>query len=288
MPRLSLSRKRPVDPTELAGSVALVTGAASGIGRSIARLVGSLGAEVHVCDISVDGVEAVAAEISAAGGRATSHVLDVSDATALESLAASLFAGGGGVDLLFNNAGVGHAGKVADTPLEDWRRLVEINLMGVVHGVHAFLPKMLERGVAATIVNTASGAGLLPNPGMVPYSTTKAAVVGLSVALDTEVRGRGVRVVALCPGIIDTAIVRTSTMRGSWAKSQDAAVKFYAKRGTSPDVVARDALAAVRSGKVIVPTPRWQVLPMWLGNRWVPGLTRRISNASMKVIGPRK
>jgi short-subunit dehydrogenase len=203
----------------------------------------------------------------------------------MESLAARLFADDQGVDLLFNNAGIGHAGFVADTPLEDWRRVLDVNLMGVVNGVHAFVPKMLAREASAHIVNTASLAGLVPNPGLVPYSTSKAGVVGLSLALDTELRHKGIRVHALCPGIIDTAIVGTSTMRGAWADRQQRATRFYAKRGTSPDVVARDALRGVERNRTIIPSPRWQASPTWALERFAPRLSRRASAAAMRVLG---
>jgi NAD(P)-dependent dehydrogenase (short-subunit alcohol dehydrogenase family) len=110
--------------------------------------------------------------------------------------------------------------------------------------------------------------------GMVPYATTKAAVVGLTEALDAELRPQGIRVSALCPGVIATDIIRTSTTRGDWVGRQDRLVRLYATRGTSPDVVARAALDAVARKRVIVPTPRNQVTPMWLLQRWIPGAAR--------------
>lgn len=184
--------------------------------------------------------------------------------------------GAGPVDLLFNNAGIGHAGALTGTTLENWRRLIDVNLMGVVHGLHAFLPRLLEQETPAHIVNTASMAGLVPAAGLGAYSATKSAVVGLSEALDVELIGTPVRVSALCPGVIDTAIVSTSTMRGERADRQHRTVDFYAKRGTSPDVVARQALAAVARGRRIVPTPRYQVVPHWLLKRIVPPVGRAL------------
>jgi NAD(P)-dependent dehydrogenase (short-subunit alcohol dehydrogenase family) len=259
---------------ERAGRVAVVTGAGSGIGRSLAVLLAREGAGVHVVDVDRAAVEEVAAAVRDVGGRATSYVVDVADAAAVERLAAEVFEAEGHVDLLFNNAGIGHAGDVVDTPLEDWRRVLEVNLFGVIHGVSAFVPRLVAQGRPATIVNTASMAGLLPVAGMVPYSTSKAGVVGLSEALDAELAPRGVRVLALCPGVIDTAIVRQSVTRGDWARRQERLTRLYATRGTSPDVVARDALAAVARGRSIVPTPRSQVAPMWLLKRWAPPLAR--------------
>ena len=156
---------------------------------------------------------------------------------------------------------------MADTTLADWRRLVDVNFMGVVHGLQAFLPRLLAQDRPAHIVNTASMAGLVPNPGMTAYSATKAAVVGLSEALEGELTGTNVSVSVLCPGIINTAIVATSTMRGEWVDRQAATTELYAKRGTSPDVVARQSLDAVTRGRIIVPTPRYQVVPGWFLKR---------------------
>ena len=259
---------------ELQNRVAVVTGAGSGIGRSIALLLARHGAVVHAVDISAENARAVAAEVDVAGGRGVPHTVDVSDPAAVERLAAVVYDAESGVDLLFNNAGIGHAGAVVDTPLEDWRRILDVNLMGVVHGIHAFVPRLLDQGRPAAIVNTASMAGLVPMAGMVPYATSKAAVVGLTEGLDAELRPHGIRVSALCPGIIDTAIVRTSVTRGDWVRRQGRLTNLYATRGASPDVVARAALDAVVRKHVIVPTPRAQVTPMWLLQRWVPGAAR--------------
>lgn len=268
---------------DLTGSTAVVTGAASGIGRSLALLLGERGATVHLADRDGAAVETVAEQVRAAGGTATAHTLDVTDPEAVQQLADALFALGP-VDLLFNNAGIGHAGAVVDTPLEDWRRLIDVNVMGVVHGLHAFLPGLLTQGRPAHIVNTASMAGLVPVPGLTPYSTTKSAVVGMSDALDMELRGTGVRVSALCPGVIDTAIIGTSTMRGDWAGRQSKAVDLYARRGTSPDVVARQALAAVGRHRPVIPSPRAQVVPHWVLKRVSPRAGRVVSLLTVKLL----
>jgi len=246
-----------IDTSHLSGKTAVVTGAGSGIGRSLATLLAQRGAVVHAADVNGD--------------------------SAVARLADRAFQDGP-VHLLFNNAGIGHAGSVADTPLGDWRRLIDVNLMGVVHGLHAFLPRLLAQDGPAHIVNTASMAGLVPAAGLSAYSATKAAVVALSDALDVELAGTRVRVSALCPGVINTAIVATSTMRGEWAGRQARTVDLYARRGTSPDVVARQALAAVRRGRRIVPVPRYQVVPHWLLKRVVPPAGRALSLASYRYL----
>ncbi len=147
---------------DLHGRTAVVTGAGSGIGRALALLLARRSAFVHVADLDAGRAQAVTHQILDSGGQAVAHTVDVS--AAVDALAEQV-AQAGGVDVLFNNAGIGHAGNVADTPLSDWQRVIDVNLMGVVHGVHAFVPLLLTQGRPAHIVNTASVAGLLPVPG---------------------------------------------------------------------------------------------------------------------------
>ncbi len=264
---------------DLTGRTAVVTGAGSGIGRALARLLAARGATVHLAGHDPDRLAVVADEL---GERAVVHDVDVADPAAVEALGVAVT---GPVHLLFSNAGIGHAGAVVDTPLEDWRRLVEVNLMGVVHGLRTFLPRMLAQGEPGHVVHTASVAGLVPNPYMVPYSTTKAAVVGLTKGLAVELRGTSVSVHALCPGVIDTDIVARSTMRGAFAARQAKAVRLYATRGTSPDVVARQALEGVARGKVVIASPRYQVTPLWLLDRVAPAAARRVSALTVRAVG---
>ena len=272
-----------VDASDLAGKAAVVTGAGSGIGRSLARLLAERGATVHVVDVNGTNAVTVAHDIRDTGGTAVSHTVDVTDAAAVIRLADTVF-GDGPVDLLFNNAGIGHAGAIVETTLDDWHRLIDVNLMGVVHGLNAFLPRILAQDRPAHIVNTASMAGLVPAAGLGAYSATKAAVVGLSEALDIELIGSRVRVTALCPAVINTAIVGTSTMRGAWADRRERTIDFYARKGTSPDVVARQALSAVTRGRRIVPTPRYQTVPHWLLKRVMPRAGRAASIATFRYL----
>ncbi|MEA2423157.1 MAG: hypothetical protein QOF55_2256, partial [Thermoleophilaceae bacterium] len=211
--------------SEFTGKIVVITGAGSGIGRATALLFGRLGAKVHVTDIDGDAAAAVRDEI----GSAVAHTVDSSDPAALEALAVRVFEEDGGVDVLHNNAGIGHAADIEETTVEDWQRVIGVNLLGVAYGVQAFAPRMLKQGRPATIVNTASMAGLVAAPTMAPYSASKFGVVGMSEALDAEMRPRGINVSAICPGIIDTNITRTAIMRGQPADRRQKAIDFYRK-----------------------------------------------------------
>ena len=187
------------------GAVAIVTGAASGIGRALAEALAAQGADVVLADLQAELAEEVAAAIRQRGGSATSAALDVRDADAVEALVATTFDRAGRLDMLFNNAGIAVAGQAEEHEVADWKKIVDINILGVAHGVAAAYPRMLEQGFGH-IVNTASMAGLLPTPSLTAYGTTKHAVVGMSRSLRAEAASRGVRVSAVCPGVIRTPI----------------------------------------------------------------------------------
>ncbi|HEU4362546.1 MAG TPA: SDR family NAD(P)-dependent oxidoreductase [Mycobacterium sp.] len=263
---------------DLTGRIAVVTGAGSGIGAATARLLARHGAKVHIADLNADAAAAVAGEIGGQNGQAAHHRVDVTRPEDIEALAEAIFTAEGRVDILHNNAGIGHAGDIDATTVEDWQRVIGVNLLGVAYGVQAFVPRMLRQGSPAVIVNTASMAGLFPTAKMAPYCASKFGVVGMSESLNAELCSRGIRVVAVCPGVINTAIVRESTMRGQLAADQAKLVAFYANRGTSPDTVARAVLAAIARPRPIVVSPRWQVLVPYLLHRLSPRLTQALAS----------
>jgi NAD(P)-dependent dehydrogenase (short-subunit alcohol dehydrogenase family) len=263
--------------------IVVVTGAGSGIGQATARLFGRRGARVHVADIDGDSAAATASELP----DAVAHTVDCSDPQAVESLAERVFAEGRGVDVLHNNAGIGHAGDIEQTTMEDWQRVIGVNLLGVAYGVQAFVPRLLAQGRPATIVNTASAAGLFAVPQMAPYCASKFGVVGLTEALDAELFDRGIRVCAICPGIVDTAIVSTSILRGEPEGRRQAAMDFYRRRGVSPDEVAKAVLDAVENGKLIKTVPPAQVMAPWAIRRLSPRLAGFLIRKLSGVLGPR-
>ena len=190
----------------LQGRFAVVTGGGSGIGAAVARELARRGVAVVVADVE-DRALAVAEEIAEIGDRAIGVLCDVRDASSLVAAREVALTEFGRVDILVNNAGVLSLGNPEDLPLEEWERLVEVNLLGVVRGVHAFLPHFLAQG-QGHIVNTASVAGLFPySPDMLPYSVTKAGVLALSEGLALSADPRGVGVTCLCPaGVAPTRI----------------------------------------------------------------------------------
>jgi NAD(P)-dependent dehydrogenase (short-subunit alcohol dehydrogenase family) len=269
---------------ELAGRVAVVTGAGSGIGRSTALLLARLGASVYAADLNEDGAAAVAAEIQARGGRATPHAVDVSDPAAVEVLAERVFAAEGAVDVLHNNAGIGHGGPVEETTLEEWQRVLGVNLMGVVHGIHYFVPRMLRQGRPANIVNTASMAGLVAIAELAPYCTSKHAVVGLSESLNAELAPRGIHVSVICPGLINTPIVGAASLHGELGKQRDRIQRFYERFGSSPDVVAEAVVDAIRRDKLIRTVPRHHVALNWGLRRISPRAAQPLARANKRLL----
>jgi NAD(P)-dependent dehydrogenase (short-subunit alcohol dehydrogenase family) len=270
---------------DLTGKVAVVTGAGSGIGRSTALLLARHGARVHAADLNAERVQAVAVEIEASGGSASPHTLDVSDPAAVEDFAAKVFELEGAVDVLHNNAGIGHGGNIEHTTAEDWSRVIGVNLLGVAYGVQAFVPRMLRQGRPASVVNTASQLGLMPSANTAPYCASKYGVVGLSEALNAELSKQGIHVSAICPGIIDTAIVAESTVRGDMQQLHENLVGFYSKHGASPDEVAGAVLRAIEKQTLIVPVPKRQVLALYLLHRFSPRLVQPIARHMPRLLG---
>ncbi len=185
------------------GQVAIVTGGASGIGLALGRHLAGLGLHVVLCDVDAEGLARAAIEVPA-----ETFVLDVTDADAVRGVVERVAAAHGRLDYLFNNAGVGGTLPMLQATLAHWRRVVGLNLMGVVHGVQAAYPIMVRQGFGH-LCNTASISGLVPVPGQTLYNTTKYAVVGLSHTLRPEAALAGVGVSVACPGPVRSAIWST-------------------------------------------------------------------------------
>ncbi len=258
------------------GIRAVVTGAGGGLGRSFALRIAKGGGAVLITDVDEAGAAKTLEDVIRAGGRGTVRRCDVRSA---EEVAALVDAGEkdlGGIDLAINNAGVAVAGNVGDVPLADWKWQIDINLWGVIHGCHAFVPYFRRQG-RGHIINVASMAGLIAVPGMAPYNVTKFAVVAMSEAMQGELHGSGVGVTVLCPSFFQTNIMssgRTNGMKVGIAEKRMQSTKIQA------DQVAECALAAARSDALYaLPHPDGKA--MWGLKRLSPtlyqALTRRLS-----------
>jgi NAD(P)-dependent dehydrogenase (short-subunit alcohol dehydrogenase family) len=251
------------------GGVAVVTGAASGIGRAIAETLAQRGSHVVLADVDLDEAEGIAAGIRKTGGRASARHLDVRSFAEFREAVAGTVEQLGRLDCIFNNAGIGATGEVADYTMDAWDRVLGVNLMGVIHGVQCAYPVMLRQGFGQ-IVNTASMAGLTTSPGMASYTTTKHAVVALSRALRAEARSRGIRVSVLCPGVIRTPLLRGGKhgiFLGSMpeTRQRELVVEFFERLRPMPaSVFARKALDQVARNKEIIIIPAWWRVLWWL------------------------
>jgi short-subunit dehydrogenase len=232
---------------ELNGRVAAVTGAAQGIGRALALECARAGMDVALADIDELRLSSIADAIEALGVRTIRVVTDVRDLGAVENLLAQTLARLGGCHLAINNAGVFHAALLLDSPANQWKRVVDTNLWGVIHGCRVFGAHFAQQRVGH-ILNTASAAGLFSVPGMSSYSTTKFAVVGLSQQLRWELAASGVGVTWLCPGIVKGTGITKAKEVGLDHVDMDTRLQRY----PTADRLAEKALAAVRRNKPVV------------------------------------
>ncbi len=200
---------------ELAGRVAVITGAASGFGREFARLGASLGMRLALADVEADALARVVDELRDGGAEVFGETVDVRRGDEVERLAERTIERFGASHLLFNNAGVGTGGLLWETTERDWQWVLGVNLWGVVHGVRSFVPRMLAQGDACHVVNTASVAGLLAPQSMGVYNVSKHAVVALSETLYHDLRtvGASIGVTLLCPAFVPTGIAQSERNR---------------------------------------------------------------------------
>jgi len=273
---------------QFAGQRVAVTGAASGIGRAIALAFARAGAELFVCDLVGERLPALQAELLAAGaGKARAVRADVGVRADMESFC-ELACEAGPPDVLVNNAGVGLAGGLLATSLEDWQWILHANLWGVVHGCHFFAPKMAARG-QGQIINIASAAGYYNSEAMTAYGTTKFAVIGLSEGLRAELAPHGVGVSVICPGFINTPIVTNMRLRGdAYPESERVNVqRFYERRNYAPERVASAVLRAARNNPALLPvTPEaWALYAM---KRLAPDLGARLLAVLRRVADRRR
>lgn len=261
----------------LKDKIVVITGAGSGIGRAAALAFARRSAHIVATDINETALGEVRREIEALGAKCLTGALDVSDEAAVRAFAAAVQERVGAAHVLINNAGIGYLGKFLEGDLDHWRRVMAINVMGVVHGCHAFMPQMLAAGGSRHILNVASSAANYPGPSMAAYAASKGAVLCFSEVLKLELADTPVHISTVCPGIINTPIVKAhalvaaSVTDATLAKLQN----FYAMKGCSPDVVGEDMVRAVMNDGDIVLSGPGAALTYYL-RRLSLRLTRKI------------
>ncbi|GAA1901162.1 SDR family NAD(P)-dependent oxidoreductase [Lapillicoccus jejuensis] len=276
--RLGITTRGHFDPR-----VSIVTGGASGIGRAIATKLAAGGSHVVVADLD----EAKAQRVATGLGSATGVRLDVTDAAAVRELVRDTVARHGGLDLMVNNAGVAVGGLHEQLEQAQWDLALAVNLGGVVNGVNAAYPVMREAG-RGHILNTASLAGLITAPAMLPYTTTKHAVVGLSTALRVEAASANVRVSVLCPGFVDTPLldeIHTGGLAEGERTSMRRQIKLLQPRLITPEYVADKAVDGLRRNRAIIPVGGMAEVT-WRLERYLPAVGRALTQ--LQATGARR
>ncbi|MEM7342190.1 MAG: SDR family NAD(P)-dependent oxidoreductase [Actinomycetota bacterium] len=257
-----------------AGQVAVVTGGASGIGLALGHRFGRAGMAVVLADVEAAALDAAASELSDAGVDVTAIQCDVTSMDAVTAMADEAFAWRGHVDVVCNNAGVVAFGGALDS-LDDWRWVIDVDLWGVVHGCHAFIPRMVESGRPGHVVNTASTAGLLGFPAIASYVAAKHAVVGMTQTMHFELEPTEVAVSVLCPGVVSTNI--TTSHRNRPGTDPNTVEKQPFGEGIAeamtPDEVADVVAEAIDADRFwILPHEHYGAQALELAQRRVDGL----------------
>ena len=240
--------------------VAIITGAASGIGRTVSFEMAKKGAVIIAADKNLEGVNETAPYIKKNGGRAHARYLDVTKPDEVEGLVKKTVAEQGRIDYMFNNAGIGVAGEVRDMDIRHWRETVDVNLWGVIYGTLTAYRVMIDQGFGH-IVNTASLAGLVPIPITTAYTMTKHGVVGLSVALRAEASNLGVKVSVVCPGVINTDILYSGLVLKAERKE---ALDNLKLKPMNVAKAARSILKSVRKNRSIIKVTLHARIFWWL------------------------
>lgn len=258
-------------------SVVVVTGAASGIGRSLAILLTRCGAVVHALDLNREGLNGLVEEI---GDAKTFHVwpVDVSDFGAYSTVAERILGVSPHVDFLFNNAGVTLLGEAQNLPFERWKWLLDINLMGAIHGTHIFYPRMIERR-SGHIVNTASIAGATGYATAAAYTASKAAILEFTRSLRAEAKAYGIRVSAVCPGYVSSGIFSQDRIVGA---DRDEMIRDLPVGLMSPDDAAFNFLKGVAAKRKTIIFP-FSAKFLWHLSCWASSFTTPFHKRFLRV-----
>jgi len=250
---------------------AFVTGAASGIGRATAIALAREGAELFLTDVNAPALEAVVVEIQQAGGRAvTRRALDISDHEAVRAYAQEIHRAHGSMDLVLNIAGIAIWGAVEDLEVRQWRKVIDVNLMGPIHVMQCFLPDMIRAGQGGHLVNVASAAGLFGLPLHAPYSASKFGLRGISEVLRFDLRRHGIDVSLVCPGGVNTGLVQTVQLAGMDAAAPELSelrARFRA-HAVTPEQAAGAILRGIKARRYMVFTSRDIQIGYWFQRKF--------------------
>ncbi len=261
----------------LDGRVCLVTGAASGIGRAVAYAAVADGARVVLTDVNAAGLDAVASDLGEAV--AASRALDIGSYEAVRAFADDVLATVGPVDVIMNIAGIATWGAVQKLSHEQWRKTVDVNLMGPIHVIECFVPALIAARRPGQIVNISSAAGLSGLPWHAPYSATKFGLRGLSEVLRYDLRRRRIGVTVVCPGAVNTGLVKTVDIAGVSAGAREGLTKHFVRHAAPPEKVARIIIDAVEHNRYLVYTG-WDIRVFYAIKRHAP----RVYDLVMKVV----
>lgn len=261
------------------GKIAIVTGAASGIGKALSEELARRGAVVVLTDINEEKARKAAAGIEQSGGKARALKIDVADAQAVKDLVGKVTEVLNRIDFMFNNAGISIGAEVQYATLEEWNRVLDVNVKGVIHGVQAVYPIMIKQG-SGHIINTSSTGGLVPWPLAIPYITTKHAIFGLTASLRAEAADLGVKVSAVCPGMVDTPIYESMDYPHY---DKEKLIRMLPSWKLSPERCARKILKGVERNKAIILVGA-DARVYWGLYRVSPGLYLRFNRLMMKYL----
>lgn len=245
--------------TSLEGKTVVITGAASGIGRATALRLAPRGGRLVLTDVAADGLDETVALVHAAGGSVLHHsAFDISELDAVSAFADAVHGHVGAVDVVLNVAGISTWGRIEDLRPEHWRRTVEIDLMGPIHVLSSFVPRMIEAGRGGHVANVSSAAGLFGLPLHAPYSAAKFGLRGVSEVLRFDLEQHGIGVTLVCPGAVRTPLVGTVDIVGVDRDDPRVAkaVGRFEKHAVSPEEAADAMLRGIEKGRYLVFTSR--------------------------------
>ncbi len=237
---------------DLKDNVTVITGAASGIGRTTAIAMGKLGCRLFLTDINGDGLKKTVDVITRAGGKVClARAFDVGDYQSMASFAKDVHEAYGSLDILINVAGIALYSQIEDILHSDWEKVINVNVWGVIHGLECFVPEMIRAGRGGHIVNVSSAAGILGFPWHILYGGTKHMLVGMSESLRYDLRKHNIGVSVVCPGLVNTELVQTVIIHAR-TEETDKLRAYAPKMAIAPEKVAASIIQAIRTGKFMV------------------------------------